>query len=254
VLDIASSSTQKQVKLAYYKMAKKYHPDFQFDQSEKAKSEAEFHFKKIQKAYEVLSNPISRQAYDIDNQLNTGQTVDSKTYEDSTSKSNYVFVRQQTDFYHTKWSNYEKPDWYHPYNGRDFRSEYLYTRRSDDLAMALPPHVLIAVDFFDRYRPYIYLVLFGFSQLYAAYKYWLAKRVEKQEMEVLQSSFALEGQGDATASLLSMAASFSEEGEDGDVIEMSPEAAEAIKTQMEMYIKERQSLYSDALDAKVLQE
>ena len=35
---------------------------------------------------------------------------------------------------------------------------------------------------------------------------------------------------------------------------MSPEAAEAVKVQMERYIKERQSLYSDALDAKVLRE
>ena len=48
-------------------MAKKYHPDFQFDLSDKEKAEAEVHFKKIQKAYEVLSNPVSRQAYDIDN-------------------------------------------------------------------------------------------------------------------------------------------------------------------------------------------
>ena len=48
-------------------MAKKYHPDFQFDLSDKEKAEAEVYFKKIQKAYEVLSNPVSRQAYDIDN-------------------------------------------------------------------------------------------------------------------------------------------------------------------------------------------
>ena len=29
-------------------------------------------FKKIQKSYEVLSNPISRQAYDIENNMNDG--------------------------------------------------------------------------------------------------------------------------------------------------------------------------------------
>ena len=47
VLDIPSSSNQKQVKLAYYKMAKKYHPDFQFDLSDKEKAEAEIQFKII---------------------------------------------------------------------------------------------------------------------------------------------------------------------------------------------------------------
>ena len=83
----------------------------------------------------------------------------------------------------------------------------------------IPPRVLIAYDFFDKYRPYIYMALFGFSQLYAAYKYWLAKRLEEQEMQILQSSFELEQQGDPTAGLLAMAASFSDEdGEEGDVI------------------------------------
>jgi len=47
ILEVASSSNQKQIKLAYYKMAKKYHPDFQFDLSDKEKAEAEVHFKKI---------------------------------------------------------------------------------------------------------------------------------------------------------------------------------------------------------------
>ena len=53
-------------------MAKKYHPDFQQSEGEKAKADAEIKFKKIHKAYEVLSNPISRQAYDIENSLNQG--------------------------------------------------------------------------------------------------------------------------------------------------------------------------------------
>jgi len=67
ILNVKTSATQKEVKLAYYKAAKKYHPDFQSDLNDKQKAECEEIFKKILKAYEVLSNPISRQAYDIDN-------------------------------------------------------------------------------------------------------------------------------------------------------------------------------------------
>jgi len=54
-------------------MAKKYHPDFQGpDISDADREEASEMFKKVQKAYETLSNPIMRQAYDIEHNLNDG--------------------------------------------------------------------------------------------------------------------------------------------------------------------------------------
>ena len=76
----------------------------------------------------MLSNPISRQAYDIENQINEGQTLDASTYEDSLTKGNYFQPKTQTDFYHTKWTGYQKPAWYHPFNGIDMRSEHLYRK------------------------------------------------------------------------------------------------------------------------------
>lgn len=56
-------------------MAKKYHPDFLQGQgvTEAEQEEAAEMFKKVQKAYEVLSNPIARQAYDIENNFNDGR-------------------------------------------------------------------------------------------------------------------------------------------------------------------------------------
>jgi molecular chaperone DnaJ len=72
ILSVKPSSTQKEIKLSYYKMAKKYHPDFVHDVSEAEKYEAGEMFKKVQKSYEVLGNAISRQAYDIENNLNDG--------------------------------------------------------------------------------------------------------------------------------------------------------------------------------------
>ena len=67
ILNVKTNIDQKGIKLAYYKQAKKYHPDFQHDISEAERVKAEAQFKVIAKAYEVLSNPIARQAYDIEN-------------------------------------------------------------------------------------------------------------------------------------------------------------------------------------------
>ena len=60
VLGVKTNIEQKGIKLAYYKKAKLYHPDFQHDTSAGGKAKAEEQFKKIVKAYEVLSNPIAR--------------------------------------------------------------------------------------------------------------------------------------------------------------------------------------------------
>ena len=68
-LGVKTSASAKEIKLAYYKLAKKYHPDFNPGEGKDQDKAAEM-FKKILKAYEVLSNPISRQAYDIENRIN----------------------------------------------------------------------------------------------------------------------------------------------------------------------------------------
>ena len=97
--------------------------------------------------------------------------MDSTTYQDPTTKNSYIHIRTQTDWHHTKWSNYKKPEGYHPYNGMDWRSEYLYTKRDDNFSSQAPPHVVIATDFVNNYRAYFYLLLFGMSQAYQVYKY-----------------------------------------------------------------------------------
>ena len=53
-----------------YKQAKDSHPDFMTGATDDEKARASEEFKKIVKAYEVLSNPLSRQAYDIENNIN----------------------------------------------------------------------------------------------------------------------------------------------------------------------------------------
>jgi DnaJ-class molecular chaperone len=57
LLNVKTTASSKQIKMAYYKLAKQYHPDFNRDKDEEKAAEM---FKRVHKAYEVLSNPISR--------------------------------------------------------------------------------------------------------------------------------------------------------------------------------------------------
>ncbi len=59
ILGISKTATGKEIKSAYRKLARKYHPDLNPDDKE-----AEIKFKEINEANEVLSNPENRKKYD----------------------------------------------------------------------------------------------------------------------------------------------------------------------------------------------
>jgi curved DNA-binding protein len=59
VLGLSKAATQKEIKAAYRKLARKYHPDLN-----PANKEAEVKFKEINEANEVLSDPENRKKYD----------------------------------------------------------------------------------------------------------------------------------------------------------------------------------------------
>jgi len=58
VLGVERAATADQIKTAYRRLARKYHPDVSKEKN------AEEHFKEVQEAYEVLRDPEKRAAYD----------------------------------------------------------------------------------------------------------------------------------------------------------------------------------------------
>ena len=59
-LGVQKTATDEELKKAYRKLAKKYHPDANLDN----KAEAEAKFKEVNEAYEVLSDAQKRRMYD----------------------------------------------------------------------------------------------------------------------------------------------------------------------------------------------
>lgn len=64
ILGINKSASADEIKSAYRRMAKKYHPDVYATAGEDKKKEAEAKFKEVQHAYDVLSDPQKKAAYD----------------------------------------------------------------------------------------------------------------------------------------------------------------------------------------------
>lgn len=60
ILGVSRSATEKEIKTAFRKLARKYHPD-----TNKGNKEAEEKFKEANEAYEVLGNPDKRKRYDM---------------------------------------------------------------------------------------------------------------------------------------------------------------------------------------------
>lgn len=99
-------------------MAKQWHPDLHQGNEEVAER-----FKRIQKAYEVLGSPISREAYDIEKGINVSSTSQDIYTSARYSKQRMSYrLKRQNEPYFNKYTGWKKPKWYSPFNGKDARA------------------------------------------------------------------------------------------------------------------------------------
>lgn len=64
ILGVSKTATEDEIRKAFLKLSKRYHPDVQTGKSDKEKKEAEEKFKEINEAHEVLSDKSKREQYD----------------------------------------------------------------------------------------------------------------------------------------------------------------------------------------------
>jgi curved DNA-binding protein CbpA len=132
MLGVSYDADYENIKLNYYKLAKKYHPDLN------PSKEAVEKFKKIKKAYEVLGDPNLRIAYDLENNLADINESERRQESDNRYQSRYGKrimrgPRNIKNFYWDKWSDFKTPKWSNMNTGMDYRAEYMHRSNDENL-------------------------------------------------------------------------------------------------------------------------
>ncbi len=89
LLEVATSATSAEIKAAYRRLAKIYHPD------KNTGYLAEEKFKQIKEAYETLINPLRRSKYDAKINRAATFTASSTTQQKKTERKNYSFTEEE---------------------------------------------------------------------------------------------------------------------------------------------------------------
>ncbi|MCS6820370.1 MAG: DnaJ domain-containing protein [Microscillaceae bacterium] len=107
VLQVPTNATPLEIKAAYKRLAKQYHPDCNPNNPE-----AEEKFKQINQAYQILSDEIKKYEYDLYYYLRQqsvqGQNTTSRTNTSYQSSYSTHYTYQQSNYYQTYHSQYTK--------------------------------------------------------------------------------------------------------------------------------------------------
>ena len=143
ILEVSEKASDEVIEKAYKVLVKKYHPDLQEEQN---KSKAEEMMKKINEAYDVLSNPEKRAEYDanleLEKQRINRESNNQQTYTDEvnyggqyTYNQNRNYGNQQTYNQNTNYNNssYENSQ-VNQYNQYEVQQQYEdeYRRRMQE--------------------------------------------------------------------------------------------------------------------------
>ena len=90
ILEVSKNASPEIIEKAYKTLVKKYHPDLQKNEE---KNKYEEKIKKINEAYDILSNPEKRKNYDLnklkENINNSENNIINNNYKKNIQKNNY---------------------------------------------------------------------------------------------------------------------------------------------------------------------
>jgi len=69
ILEVPRSASTAEIRSAYLKMAREYHPDRVPEHLTKLRADAEDKFKQVQAAWAVLGDPAKRRRYDVSDRV-----------------------------------------------------------------------------------------------------------------------------------------------------------------------------------------
>lgn len=119
-MGVASDASEQEIKTAYRKLARKYHPDISKEPN------AEERFKEMGEAYDTLRDPKKRAEYD--NHLKHGHTKEHHQYDGPYQNRTYQHSESQfdSDFFESLFGHARQQQ-HTPYTGHDFHGKLTIT-------------------------------------------------------------------------------------------------------------------------------